>query len=217
MAEQTYITNELNGSSSEGPTILAGLVKGGITLNSANQAMHRGRSLSMATNLFRLSISLLGCTAAYGVAERIRPLTAATDLCALLGIPTDWLTAVGHWFSRHADMLSVTGCVLTVLGFLALPRPQSLHGDLGNIVEWRSPFTALLGLVLIMQCGASPWDLITSGACLTSALWLVGRGAAPGTRADRLAVAFTGITLAILYLPFIASAWLLSRDVDRGS
>ncbi|NEB80013.1 hypothetical protein G3I40_33070 [Streptomyces sp. SID14478] len=215
MDGQTHISNELSDSAAEGPVLQAGTVSGFVSLHSAKQVIHQGRSLTISTNLFRFSVSLLGCTAVYGAAEHMRPLAAAASLGDFLALPTGWTTVATHWFADRAEALSTLGVTLATLGILAMPHPRNLGGELGNIVKWRGPFTTVLGLTLVLQCGASLTDLITAGIVLAFGLWTVGRGPTPESRSQRAGIALVGIALAALYLPLLAYAWLFARDTEH--
>ncbi|MFB9368938.1 hypothetical protein [Kitasatospora albolonga] len=179
------------------------------------------RGIRAATVLgacYRAVASLVGCAALAGFGLGSDPVTQLGRMCQWAGLPWRWTLSVEHWTQVRAEALGGVGLLLLLGGLLTLPAPHRFGGDIGAVLRWRGPSTAVVGAVLMLQCQASFASWVSVAVTVGAVAWIRGRSTSGGydSMGQVVAVAVIAPILAAGFLPLLAVAMLLGRDDAEG-
>ncbi|MFC5665031.1 hypothetical protein ACFP3U_18850 [Kitasatospora misakiensis] len=216
-------TNSVRGRLDNTRLVQANVIRGDVWLGTPERlvrsAARGARAVPALGTWYRAMASLAGCAALLGLATGRDPMAQLGAMCQWLGLPSDWTSTAAHWIQIRVVGLGWAGLLLLLVGVMTLPAPHRLGGDLGEVLRWRGPSTALLGAVLMLQCHTAPSAWATVAGNIGAVAWIRGRAAAHvgyDSMGQILMVAVMAPMLAAGFLPLYCVAALLGRDDVKG-
>jgi hypothetical protein len=173
---------------------------------------------------FRLAGSLAGLSVLACLWTSLRPLSLFANLLREVGVTPDVVTGVDAWVTHHAEFVFWTGIGLFIWGVLMngwwIPAQEARSGEAVSIAGTRGPFTAWIGLALVIQSQLPLGQLIGNGSVAVLVALVAQHfddtDRTPTGTLEVIGWSLLNLMAAAFYIPVALALWLIGPFSDSS-